>query len=183
MITPEYTLPIRKKAVMLAMRVSAVAIVSSLALFFLARNIASTTEKIVTARNEFTALTTQYDALDRSERDRETAKGAADTLAAMLPTPDTVPVVEDFLYSAARKTDTTLILSFDQSPKPSAIETLDELVISLQTEGGEQSLLAFLSLLENAPHFIAVRGISLHVNAPGQLAARISAVVYLKQNQ
>jgi hypothetical protein len=182
MITKEYTLNTGKKAAILILRISAAAVVSSIALFFLARNIVATTEKIVTARNEFALLTTQYGALDQSERDYETAKRVAEKLGAMLPTPDAVPVVEDFLQGIARKTNTTLVLSFDYSPHLSAAGTLSELGISLQIEGGEQSILTFLDLIENAPYLIAVRGISLQFNPSGQFTARMPAVVYLSQN-
>ena len=183
MITKEYTLNTRKKAAFLILRISAVAMASSIALFFLARSIAATTEKIVTTRNEFAMLTTQYGALDQSERDYEIAKGVAEKLGTILPTPDTVPVVEDFLQGVARKTNTMLALSFDYSPKPGAAGALDELGLSLQIEGGEQSILAFLDLIENAPYLIAIRGISLHINPSGQFTATMPAVVYLKQNQ
>lgn len=183
MIIKEYTLNTRKKASFLILRISAAATVSFIALFFLAQSIASTTEKIVTARNEFAALTTQYGALDQSERDYETAKGVAEKLGTMLPTSDTVPVVEDFLQGVARKTNTILTLSFDSSPRPSSAEMLSELGLSLRIEGGEQSILAFLNLIENAPYLIAIRGISLQFNPAEQFTATMPAVVYLKQNQ
>lgn len=182
MIAKEYTLNTGKKTVVLALRTSAIAVASVLALLFLAQSIARSTENIVAARNEFAALTAQYSALDRSEQDYETLKGVAEKLEAMTPTIDTVPAVEDFLTSAAAKTNVLLSVAVASFPSQNTTGTLEELGITLRIEGGEQSLLAFLTMIENAPYFIALRDISMTLtDTGGTITAHATGVVYLKK--
>lgn len=182
MTTKDYTLRIGKRAVIVVLRTSAIAVASMLALFFLAQSIANTTAGILAARNEFATLSAQYSALDRLERDHEMLKGAAEKLEAMTPTIDTVPAIEDFLTGAAAKTNVLLSLSFAPFPTQSAAGTLEELGISLRIEGGEQSLLAFLKMIENAPYLIAVRDVSItFADTEGTLVAHATGTAYLKK--
>lgn len=182
MITKEYTLNIGKKAIVIVLRTSAIAVASLLALFFLAQSIATTTTKIAATRNEFATLTAQYSALDRLGQDHEVLKGVMEKLETMTPTVDTVPAVEDFLTGAAVKTNVLLSFTFASFPTPSATETLEELGITLRVEGGEQSLLAFLKMIENAPYLIAIRDISItFADTEGTLSASATGVAYLKK--
>lgn len=182
MIAKEYTLHTGKRAIFIALRTSAIAIASLLALFFLAQGIARVTESIVSARNEFAALTAQYSTLDRSEQDRETLKGVTEKLEEMTPTIDTIPAVEDFLTGAAAKTNVLLSFTFASFPVQNAAGTLEELGVTFRIEGGEQSLLAFLKMIETAPYLIAIRDISMtFTDTGGTLTANASGAVYLKK--
>lgn len=182
MTAKEYTLNIGKRTVILALRTSAISVVSLLALFFLARSIANSTENIVAARNEFAALTAQYGTLDRSEQDHEMLKGVTEKLEAITPTIDTVPAVEDFLMSAAAKTNVLLSVAFASFPNQNTTEALEELGITFRIEGGEQSILSFLTMIENAPYLVAIRGVSLtFTDTGGTLVAHATGAVYLKK--
>lgn len=182
MSAKEYTLNTGKRTFVLALRTSAIAAAGLLALLFLAQSIASATENIVAARNEFTALTAQYGTLDRSERDYEMLKGVTENLEAITPTIDTVPAVEDFLTGAAAKTNVLLSFAFASFPTQNTTGTLEELSVTFRIEGGEQSLLAFLNMIETAPYLIALRDISLTLtDTGGTLTAHATGVIYLKK--
>lgn len=182
MIAKEYTLNTGKRTFVLALRTSAIAVASLLALLFLARGIASSTENIVAARDEFTALSEQYGTLDRSEQDYEALKGVAEKLETMIPTIDTVPAVEDFLTGAAAKTNVLLSIALASFPAQNTTGTLEELGITLRVEGGEQSLLSFFNMIETAPYLIAIRGISMTLtDTGGTLTAHATGVIYLKK--
>lgn len=177
----EYSLHAGKKTVILMLKASAVAVMCSIAIVILVRYISATTEKIVGERDEFAAISAQYSALDRSERDWETVKGAREKMEAMLPTIDTVPAVEDFLTGAAAKTNILLSLTFAPLPRPSATGPLEELDVTLRMEGGVGQLLSFFTEVENAPYFIALKNTSLTFEEGGALRTEASGVIYLKK--
>lgn len=182
MTIKKYSLHTGKRIVVIALRTAIIFAISLLALFFLGRNISSTTENIVAARNEFIALTAQYSALNQAEHDYEMLREVPGKIEALTPSVDTVLAVEDFLTGAAAKTNVLLSISLASFPTQNTIETLEELGIALRIEGGEQELISFLKMIETAPYLISIQNLSTTFGDTGvTLTTQATGIIYLKK--
>ncbi len=178
----EYKLHVTRQALLLTLKSFAIAIISMAALIFLAGAIGRTTDNAVRARNDFTALTKKFGAVDQLARDNDSLGGVTEKLEGAIPTMDDLTRVEEYLTATAARTTNDIALQFSGGAQPSTGDALAELPITIQLSGTQRSLIDFLRALESAPYLTSVKSVSLAFtdSAPDAITANISATLFLK---
>ncbi|MEK7494046.1 MAG: hypothetical protein AAB630_02715, partial [Patescibacteria group bacterium] len=97
----EYKLHVTRQALLLTLKSFAIAIISMAALIFLAGAIGRTTDNAVRARNDFTALTKKFGAVDQLARDNDSLGGVTEKLEGAIPKMDDLTRVDEYLTAPA----------------------------------------------------------------------------------